>query len=100
MSILLLRGAPENRQVVMACPLLDKGQVLGDLWIFRSAARPFDNQEIQLIQQVANQCAIGLRQARLFQAAQEQVQALERLNRLKDDFISTVSHELRTPWPA
>jgi signal transduction histidine kinase len=46
---------------------------------------------------VANQCAIGLRQARLFRAAQEQVQALERLNRLKDDFISTVSHELRTP---
>ncbi|ABD00672.1 sensory box histidine kinase [Synechococcus sp. JA-3-3Ab] len=92
-----LGRASENRQVVMACPLLDKGQVLGDLWIFRSAARPFDDQEIQLIQQVANQCAIGLRQARLFQAAQEQVQALERLNRLKDDFISTVSHELRTP---
>jgi PAS domain S-box-containing protein len=89
--------ALEDRQVVMACPLLDKGQVLGDLWIFRSAARPFDDQEIQLIQQVANQCAIGLRQARLFQAAQEQVQALERLNQLKDDFISTVSHELRTP---
>lgn len=92
-----LGRASENRQVVMGCPLLDKGQVLGDLWIFRSAARPFDDQEIQLIQQVANQCAIGLRQARLFQAAQEQVQALERLNRLKDDFISTVSHELRTP---
>lgn len=89
--------ALENRQVVMACPLLDKGQVLGDLWIFRSARRPFDDQEIRLIQQVANQCAIGLRQARLFQAAQEQVQALERLNQLKDDFISTVSHELRTP---
>lgn len=82
---------------VLVCPLRDGEQVLGDLWIFRSAERSFDQQEMQLIQQVANQCAIGLRQARLFRAAQEQVQALERLNRLKDDFISTVSHELRTP---
>ena len=28
---------------------------------------------------------------------QQQVQELERLNHLKDDFLSTVSHELRTP---
>ncbi|MFS8779216.1 PAS domain S-box protein [Synechococcus sp. W55.1] len=83
--------------VVVACPLSDKDQVLGDLWLFRCSGHPFDEQELALVQQVANQCAIGLRQARLFQAAQEQVQALERLNRLKDDFISTVSHELRTP---
>ena len=49
------------------------------------------------MQQVANQCAIAIRQARLFQAAQAQVKELERLNQLKDDFLSTVSHELRTP---
>lgn len=92
----LLPDAPRQGSVLV-CPLRDGEQVLGDLWIFRSAERSFDQQEMQLIQQVANQCAIGLRQARLFRAAQEQVQALERLNRLKDDFISTVSHELRTP---
>ncbi|GAB4370223.1 MAG: hypothetical protein Kow00121_10740 [Elainellaceae cyanobacterium] len=32
-----------------------------------------------------------------FQQSQAQVEALERLHRLKDDFLSTVSHELRTP---
>jgi signal transduction histidine kinase len=33
----------------------------------------------------------------LYQAAKAQVKALEKLNHLKDDFLSTVSHELRTP---
>jgi signal transduction histidine kinase len=49
------------------------------------------------VQQVANQCAIALRQARLYQTAQAQVIALEKLHQLKDDFLNTVSHELRTP---
>jgi signal transduction histidine kinase len=58
---------------------------------------PFDELEIRLIQQVANQCAISIRQARLYTAATAQVESLEKLNALKDDFLSTVSHELRTP---
>lgn len=89
---------PEKaHSVVFACPLTDKDQILGDLWVFRRSGDCFDEQELRLVRQVANQCAIGLRQARLFQATQEQVLALEQLNQLKDDFISTVSHELRTP---
>ncbi|MGA7933657.1 MAG: GAF domain-containing protein [Kovacikia sp.] len=57
----------------------------------------FSETEIKLVTQVANQCAIAIRQARLYQVSQMQVKALERLNHLKDDFLSTVSHELRTP---
>jgi signal transduction histidine kinase len=53
--------------------------------------------EIRLVRQVANQCAIAIRQARLYQESQAQIAALEELNQLKDDFLSTVSHELRTP---
>ncbi|MBD1909221.1 MULTISPECIES: GAF domain-containing protein [unclassified Leptolyngbya] len=82
---------------VLACPLMDDQGVLGDLWLFKPSSMGFNDQEVRLVQQVANQCAIALRQSRLYYAAQAQVEELARLNQLKDDFLSTVSHELRTP---
>lgn len=89
---------PERGYVAMlACPILDDRGVLGDLWLINGRDYGFRDIEIRLVQQVANQCAIAIRQARLYEAAQSQVAELERLNTLKDDFLSTVSHELRTP---
>ncbi|MBW4484339.1 MAG: GAF domain-containing protein [Tildeniella torsiva UHER 1998/13D] len=82
---------------MLACPVVDDRGVLGDLWLINDRDYGFNDIEIRLVQQVANQCAIAIRQARLYQAAQSQVAELERLNTLKDDFLSTVSHELRTP---
>ena len=82
---------------MLACPIVDDQGVLGDLWLVSQKHRAFNDQDIRLVQQVANQCAIAIRQARLYQKAQAQVEALETLNLLKDDFLSTVSHELRTP---
>lgn len=82
---------------ILCCPLMDDQGVLGDIWLFKPCQEQFDSLEIRLVQQIANQCAIALRQSRLYQAAQAQVEELARLNLLKDDFLSTVSHELRTP---
>lgn len=89
---------PERGDVVMlACPILDEQAVIGDLWVIHDEDHAFNDQDIRLVKQVANQCSIAIRQARLYAKAQAEVRALERLNQLKDDFLSTVSHELRTP---
>ncbi len=86
-----------GRFAILNCPLIDDQGVFGTLWLFKPRSEWFDSLEIRLVQQVANQCAIALRQARLYQEVQQQVENLERLHVLKDDFLSTVSHELRSP---
>ncbi|MBW4470353.1 MAG: GAF domain-containing protein [Stenomitos rutilans HA7619-LM2] len=93
----LLPNSHRGRVVMLACPIVDDQRVLGDLWLVNPSEYAFTEQDIRLVQQVANQCAIALRQARLYQTLQTQVTELEQLNHLKDDFLSTVSHELRTP---
>ncbi|MEM6253381.1 MAG: ATP-binding protein [Cyanobacteria bacterium P01_D01_bin.156] len=82
---------------MLACSIFDDRGVLGDLWLINDKDHGFTEYEIRLVQQVANQCAIAIRQARLYQESQSQVRELEQVNTLKDDFLSTVSHELRTP---
>jgi PAS domain S-box-containing protein len=82
---------------ILSCPIFDDQGTLGDLLLLKPRNQAFSDPEIRLVQQVANQCAIAIRQARLYEASQAEVKALERLNQLKDDFLSTVSHELRTP---
>jgi PAS domain S-box-containing protein len=91
------RDTIDHQSAILSCPFQDEQGVIGDMWLFKPQEECFNDPEIRLVQQIANQCAIALRQSRLYQTAQAQVQELERLNQLKDDFLSTVSHELRSP---
>ena len=81
----------------LACPLINDPGVIGDIWLYRVGEDGFGAAEVRLVQQVANQCAIAIRQARLYTAVQKQVSELESLNQIKDGFLNAVSHELRTP---
>ncbi|WP_448571423.1 response regulator [Trichothermofontia sp.] len=91
----------QHEASILVCPIfddqVDQLGILGELWLFKRNYSSFGEMEINLAQQVANQCAIALRQAKLYEAAQAQVTELQRLHQLKDDFLSTISHELRSP---
>lgn len=109
-------------QVLLMTPLLYLGQYLGCISLYQCSNEPdadpsrkWNHDDLALVKTIADQCAIAIHQAQLYRQVQDlnqdleqQVQErtaqleqkmleLERLNSLKDDFLSTVSHELRTP---
>jgi len=88
-----------NPQAVMtlACPIFDAQKILGNLCLRRQTQEAFAEFEIRLVQQIANECAIAHSQARLYKATQAQVEELEKLEHLKNEFLRSLSHELRTP---
>lgn len=92
-----LFGSQIQKITRLACPIFDNQGILGNIWLLKLKEEAFDELEIRLVEQVANQCAIAIRQARLYEKSQAQVKELEKLNTLKDDFLKTISHELRTP---
>lgn len=87
----------EGQFAILYCPLMDNQEVIGDLWLLRPRQDSFDELEVMIVQKVASQCAIALRQARLYQTVYQQAEELDHLKRLRDDFLNTLSHELRTP---
>ncbi len=79
-------------------PILYDGQVWGLFIVHQcSAPRCWQSHEIEALYHVSAQLTIALQQAELYRAERERICEMERLVRLKDDFLSTVSHELRTP---
>ncbi|HEC24260.1 MAG TPA: GAF domain-containing protein, partial [Chloroflexi bacterium] len=87
---------PETRAEV-AIPLVLGDQLLGVLDVQSSQVGHFDEDEVRTLQIVANQLAVALSNARLYQEQLETAEQLRELDKLKSEFLANMSHELRTP---
>lgn len=99
----------------LGIPLIHRDEVRGMLSLAREKARPYDEEAIALATTFAATAVVALENARLYnrtrrfneqleyevhqrtQALQDAYEQLERLDRIKGDFIAVTAHELRSP---
>lgn len=62
--------------------------------------RIFQPEEVSILMAISAQAAGAIRNAQLFEQIQEANAELQRMDKVKDEFIITASHELRTPLSA
>ena len=79
----------------MFAPISLGENFFGCIEIFKET--PFTAEDATCIQTIAQQVSLPLKSATLYQEIKETNHKLEKLERLKSEFISIVSHELRTP---
>jgi PAS domain S-box-containing protein len=99
----------------MVVPLVARGRTLGAITLISAeSGRAFTREDLALAQDLAHRSAIAVDNARLYQAAQEELEQRKRLedelrqrveelaeaDRRKDAFLAMLGHELRNPLGA
>ena len=75
-------------------------EIIGFLCLDSGAPYAFTAEHVERLQTFASQAGIAVRNARLFDEAQQHQQAAEAANQAKSSFLANMSHELRTPLNA
>jgi signal transduction histidine kinase/putative methionine-R-sulfoxide reductase with GAF domain len=81
-------------------PLLGSEGALGALVLQRRRIGEFSQSVVSLMQSFADQSAIALENARLFDEIAQKSRELEIASQHKSQFVANMSHELRTPLAA
>ena len=85
---------------MISIALLQEDEWIGNLNVSRTDVRPFETKLGSILQAFADQAAIAVANARLFQQLEEQTRIAEEANSAKGSFLATMSHEIRTPMNA
>jgi signal transduction histidine kinase len=83
-----------------AIPMIIDGRIVGGIGFNFPLGRVIDEEDVQFMTTLAQQCAQGIERARLYEAEKKARALAEEANKAKTDFLTTMSHELRTPLNA
>lgn len=100
----LLRDNPINAEMqkaygaiaVLIAPITAGGKRLGVLSVYAPRSPVFVEEDLALVQLLADQAAVILESRALIDEA-TRVQAREEATRMKEDFLSAAAHDLKTP---
>jgi len=92
--------AVDDSRAVLAAPITGRGRQLGVLAITGRRAPLFASDDLDLVQVLADQAAVVLDGARLYEELAAANRELSEATRVKSEFLANMSHELRTPLNA
>jgi signal transduction histidine kinase len=103
----------DDYRTILGVPMMREGAALGVLALTRSEVRPFTQRQIELVSTFADQAAIAIENARLFEEVQARTEelsrSLEELRTAQDRLIQTeklaslgqltagIAHEIKNP---
>lgn len=94
---------PDYRQVnadtrsELIVPIRQGDLLLGALNLESPQPHAFREQDVRLIEAMADQVAVAITNARAYEAERQAVERMREVDRLKTQFLANMSHELRTP---
>jgi signal transduction histidine kinase/CheY-like chemotaxis protein len=87
----------QNPLSVLYVPMITEDRVVGVIQAQSVREGAYTEEDVPLLSIIANQAAIAILRARLYNEAVEGRREMEHANRIKDEFLAILSHELRTP---